>query len=89
MALGWAACGRGGVGRAPPSACFFHGEASRCCGAARYIAVLQEALRVKVGELGLGGHAELLTQMAQLRGQSESAQRELAEKEKQACCVLC
>ena len=43
-----------------------------------YIAVLQEALRVKAAELGLGGQASLLTQLAELRGKVDSDNRELA-----------
>ena len=36
-----------------------------------YVATLEAALKVKAGELGLEGHAELLAELARLRGQVE------------------
>ena len=41
-----------------------------------YVATLEAALKVKAGELGLEGHAELLAELARLRGQVESQHRE-------------
>ena len=41
-----------------------------------YVSTLEAALKVKAGELGLEGHAELLAELARLRGQVESQHRD-------------
>ena len=41
-----------------------------------YVATLEAALKVKAGELGLEGHAELLAELARLRGRVEAHHRE-------------
>ena len=43
------------------------------------IAVLQEALQVKAVELGLNGHAQLLTQTARMRGEIDALKAQLRE----------
>ena len=41
-----------------------------------YVATLEAALKVKAGELGLEGHAELLAELSRLRGEVEARHRE-------------